>query len=56
MLGEISDNICFAGKGVDINNQIQPVQMPRGYAGMAILWKQEHDNSVTSLPDGGERL
>ena len=23
---------------------------------MAILWKQEHDNSITSLPDGGERL
>ena len=37
ILGEISDNICFAGKGVDINNPIQPVQMPRGYAGDGYL-------------------
>ena len=56
MLGEISYNICFAGKDVDINNPIQPVQMPRGYAGVAIIWKQEHDYSVLSLPDDGERL
>ena len=56
MLGEVSDNICFAGKGVDINNQIQPVQMLRGYAGVAILWKQDLDSSVASLPDSGERL
>ena len=41
---------------MDINNTIQPVQMPRGYVGVAILWKQEHDNNITSLPDGGERL
>ena len=41
---------------MDINNPIQPVQMPRGYAGVAILWKQDLDSSVASLSDGGERL
>ena len=56
MLGAISDNICFAGKREDINNPIQPVQMPRSYAGVAILWKQERDYSVLSLPEDGERL
>ena len=56
MLGEISEKICYAGKGVDINNPIQPTQMPRGYRGVAILWKQEIDNIIRPLPDCGERL
>ena len=45
MLGEISEN-----------NPIQPTQMPRGYGGVAILWKQEIDNIIRPLPDCGERL
>ena len=32
-IGEIDSNICFAAKGVDINNPIQPTQLPRGYVG-----------------------
>ena len=56
MLGEISEKICYAGKGVDINDPIQPTQMPRGYGGVAILWKQEIDNIIRPLPDCVERL
>ena len=36
MLDEIGEKICFAGKGVDINNPIQPVQMPRGYGRVCV--------------------
>ena len=32
-IGEIDSNICYAAKGVDINNPIQPTQLPRGYGG-----------------------
>ena len=43
-LSEISDNIRGAGKAVDNSNPISPVQKPRGYGGVGILWKQSLDN------------
>ena len=49
MLGEISDKIGYAGKGVDINNQIEPIQMQRGYGWVAILWRKEIDNIIRPL-------
>ena len=56
LLGEIGENICYAGKGVDLNDPIQPVQLPRGHGGVAILWNKTLDKFITSLPDGGERI
>ena len=55
-LSEISDNIRGAGKAVDNSNPISPVQKPRGYGGVGILWKQSLDNRVNVLPDGNERI
>ena len=56
MLGEISDRIGYVGKGVDINNPIEPIQMPRGYGGVAILWRKETDNIIRPLTDCGEMI
>ena len=56
LLGEVGENICYAGKGVDLNDPIQPVQLPRGHGGVAILWNKKLDKFITSLPDGGERI
>jgi hypothetical protein len=30
----------FEGKSVDIQNNINPSQQPRGYGGVAVLWKK----------------
>ena len=56
MLGEISDKIGFVVKGVYINNPIEPIQMPRSYGCLAILWRQEMDSIIRPLTDCGERL
>jgi hypothetical protein len=44
-LGEIGADISYIGKAVDVNNNIQPTQLPRGYGGVAILWKKQ-DNKT----------
>ena len=49
MLGEISDKIGYVGKGKDINNSIEPIQMPRGYGGVAILWRHALDSFIRPL-------
>ena len=55
-LMEISDTVKGAGKAVDDDNPIPPVQKPRGYGGVAVLWKKEIDNEVTILKDGNTRI
>ena len=45
LLGEIAEDKFFVGKGVDLNDTIQPVQLPRGHGGVAILW----DKSIGNL-------
>ena len=47
-------NSC--GKAVDTGNPILPVQMPRGYGGVAILWRKDIDRLVTTLSDGSNRI
>ena len=44
------------GKAVDTNDHILPVQMPRGYGGVAVLWKKRISHLVSPIPDGGNRL
>ena len=56
MLGEISDKIGHVVKGVDDSNPIEPIQMPRSYGCLAILWRQEMDSIIRPLTDCGERL
>ena len=53
---EISDTVKGAGNAVDDDNPIPPVQKPRGYGGVAVLWKKEIDNEVTILKDGNTRI
>jgi len=56
LLEQIHEDINAAGKGADMNNPIHPMQIPRGYGGVAILWKKHLDKFVKPLPDGGERI
>ena len=56
MIGEIGTDICYEAKAVDMNNNIQPAQVPRGYDGVAILWKKQIDHLIKPLSDGGERI
>ena len=55
-LSAICDSMTGTGKGVDTGEPILPVQMPRGYGGVGILWKQTIDHLVRVLPDGGNRI
>ena len=55
-LNQVSDDICFAAKSVDFLNPIEPIQMPRGFGGVAILWKNIIDKQVLRLEDGNERI
>jgi hypothetical protein len=58
LLGEIGVDIYYIGKAVDIhvNNNIQPIQLPRGYGGVVILWKRQDNNIIKQIPDGNERI
>ena len=41
---------------MDTGNPILPVQMPRGYDRVAILWRKDIDHLVTTLPDSSNRI
>jgi hypothetical protein len=38
-IGDLNKNINFVGKGVDKYNPVLPKSMPRGYGGVAIIWR-----------------
>lgn len=44
------------GKAVDTGDPILPVQMPRGYGGVAVIWKDKINHLINKLPDGGNRI
>ena len=56
ILDEISDSLLGRGKAVDDNDPISPVQKPRGYGGVGILWSKRIDHLVTPIPDGSTRI
>ena len=56
MLKGIHEDFIGAGKAVDSGDPITPVQMPRGYGEIGILWKKDIDHFFTELPDGGNRI
>ena len=39
---------------MDKRNPIQPTQVPRGYGGVAVLWRKNIDHMIRELPDGNE--
>jgi exonuclease III len=54
LLGEIETTIKYAGKGVDKYHSLPPTHQPRGYGGVAILWKNELDSQIKQLDEGNE--
>ncbi|CAG2222940.1 unnamed protein product [Mytilus edulis] len=56
LINEIGTNLNFEGKAVDKYNNIHPAQVPRGYGGVAVIWKKEIDHLVKATDDGGERI
>ncbi|CAC5424698.1 unnamed protein product [Mytilus coruscus] len=56
ILQELHNDFTGTGKAVDSNDPIQPSHMPRGYGGVAILWKKNLDKLVTTLPIGNDRI
>ena len=55
-LNSICQDFNSCGKAVDTGNPILPIQMPRGYGGVAILWRKDIDHLVTTLSDGSNRI
>ena len=43
-------------RAVDHNNPLPPTNLPRGYGGVAILWKQHLDRFITRTDDGNQRV
>ena len=56
IISEVNSNINFAAKGVDMNDPLPPVCLPRGYGGVAILWNKNIDHIVRPIPDGSHRI
>ena len=55
-LEEVCELLTGTGKAVDTGDPIMPTQMPRGYGGVAVLWKKSIGHLVTPIPDGGNRI
>ncbi|VDI26989.1 Hypothetical predicted protein [Mytilus galloprovincialis] len=53
MLNEIHSNYIGIGKPVD---PLPPIQMPRGYGGVAILWRKELDHLISTVKAGNSRI
>ena len=56
LLDEVHKDLSGTGKALDDNNPIVPIQKPRGYGGVGVLWNKSLDNVITTLPDGGNRI
>ena len=50
------ESITGVGKAVDIGDLIFPVQMPRGYGGVVILWRKFIDHLFVKLQDRTNRI
>ena len=55
-LGTVCEKMAGTGKAVDTGDPILPVQMPRGYGGVGVLWRKSIDHLVTSVQDGASRI
>ena len=56
LLNELNEQYFASGKSVDSQNPIPPIQIPRGYGGVAIFWKKNIDHVVNDLDIGNERI
>ncbi len=55
-LSDIHADFIGTGKAVDTGNPLHPIQMPRGYGGVGILWRKTLDHLVKVITLGGERI
>ena len=55
-LKKLHDSYIGVCKAVNSFHPISPVQMPRGYGGVVVLWRKGIDHIINDLPDGGERI
>ncbi|MES9884980.1 MAG: reverse transcriptase family protein [Sedimenticola sp.] len=55
-LESVHPQFTGVGKAVDTGDPILPVQMPRGYGGVGVLWKKDIEHLVTVIPEGGNRI
>ena len=55
-LNEISEIFNGVGKAVDTGKPILPIQMPRGYGGVGVLWKKQIDHLIRVCQEGGNRI
>ena len=55
-LSDMFSNCHWIAKSVDDLNPIGPTQRPRGFGGVAIIWKDSINHMITKLDDGNERL
>ena len=55
-IGKLLKQFSYHIRSVDEREFISPVAKPRGYGGVATLWKQWLDPVAIKLPDGNERI
>ena len=55
-LGEIHNDLCHVGKGVDKYEEIDQSKLPRGYGGVGIFWHKDLDQDVGMVEGGNERI
>lgn len=55
-LDDLSTDFTSFARAVDDSNPISPYQKPRGYGGVALMWRKSIDNRITKLPDGNEKI
>ncbi|CAG2192047.1 unnamed protein product [Mytilus edulis] len=56
LLNELNENLIGIGKSVDDKDPLPPTHMPRGYGGVAILWRKEINHLITPIHIGNERI
>lgn len=56
LLNELNESYSVSAKAVDQYDPIPPVQIPRGYGGVAIFWKTELEHLVNDLDSGNQRI
>jgi hypothetical protein len=55
-LGEIHNDLCHVGKGVDKYEEIDQRKLPRGYGVVGFFWHKDLDQIVGMVEGGNERI
>lgn len=56
LLNELHTQYTGIGKSVDMDNPLEPIKMPRGFGGVAVLWKKDIDRIIRGIDDGNCRI